>query len=293
MTQTDPESMLKRLLNDTLDPGYEEAAKRRAGSSDPPAQAGGWRARLAFALCLLLIGALSTVVIAQVRSSAPQREELRQALIEDIAAQRAAGDLLAARLVEVRDEATHAREELLTATSKGQEALDELDRAESNAGLTQVRGPGVAVTLTDAPPPEDGGDNLGRILDRDIQSVVNELWAAGAEAIAIDGQRLGPRTSIRSAGQAILVDFRPVTNPYLIEAIGPAGMFDDLLESSAGRTLASYVSAFGLGLDVVQAQQLDLPPGTGSSITLAQPAQRFGILGSAAGRRHSAWREER
>lgn len=276
MTDTGPEPMLRKLLSDTVDPGYEEAAQRRAAARGTTDETSGWSGRFAFAFCLLLIGALSTVVIAQVRSSAPQREELRQALIEDIAAQRAAGDLLADRLVEVRDEATRAREELLTATSKGQEALDDLDRAETGAGLTAVRGPGLVVTLTDAPPPEDGGDNLGRILDRDIHSVVNELWAAGAEAIAIDGQRLGPTTSIRSAGQAILVDFRPVTNPYVIEAIGPVSMFNDLLESNAGRTLASYVSAFGLGLDVVQSQQLDLPPGTGSSITLAQPA---GLLG--------------
>jgi uncharacterized protein YlxW (UPF0749 family) len=120
-------------------------------------------------------------------------------------------------------------------------------------------------------PPENGGDNLGRILDRDIQSVVNEFWAAGAEAVAIDGQRLGPTTSIRSAGQAILVDFRPVTNPYLIEAIGPAGMFDQLLESSAVRTLASYASSFGLGLDVVPADQLDLLPGTRAAVTEAEP----------------------
>ncbi len=290
MTETRPEPMLTRLLNETLDPGYEQAANRQVGSDRRVGRSSGWAGRLAFAVCLLLIGALSTVVIAQVRSSAPQREELRQALIEDIATQRAAGDLLADRLVEVRDEATRAREELLTATSKGQEALDALDRAESGAGQTAVRGPGLAVTLTDAPPPEDGSDNLGRILDRDIQSVVNELWAAGAEAVAVDGQRLGPRTSIRSAGQAILVDFRPVTNPYLIEAIGPPSMFNVLLESNAVRTLASYVTAFGLGLDVVQAEQLDLPPGTGSSIAVAQPAGLFGILGSAVLPRHAAWK---
>jgi len=269
------QSLLRRLLDETLDPGYELAAERRTGTeaADRSSPASGWLERFILAGCLLLIGGLTTIVIAQVRSSAPQREELRQALIQDIAEQRADGDLLQQRLVEVRDQATRAREELLAATSQGQSALDELDRAEAGAGLTTVRGPGLAVTLTDAPMPEDGGENLGRILDRDIQSVVNELWAAGAEAVAIDGQRLGPTTSIRSAGQAILVDFRPVTNPYLIEAIGPANMFDQLLESAAGRTLASYAAAFGLGLDVVQVEQLDLQPGTGAVITRAEPAE--------------------
>jgi len=273
--------MLRGLLDETLDPEYEEAAGRRSADEGRPSSVTRWAGRLVLAGCLLLIGALSTIAVAQVRSSAPQRDELRQALIEDIAAQRVAGDLLHQRLVEIRDEATRARQELLAATTQGQAALDELNRAESGAGLTAVRGPGVAVTLTDAPPPEGGGDNLGRILDRDVQSVVNELWAAGAEAVAIDGQRLGPISSIRSAGQAILVDFRPVTNPYLIEAIGPAEMFNALLESDAGRTLASYASTFGLGLDVVQLDQLDLPPGTGAVIVSAEPVELRGNLSGA------------
>ncbi len=265
------ESLLRRLLDDTLDPAYEQAAERHAHVPDTPKQPRGWTRRLLLAMCLMLIGALSTVVISQVRSSAPQRAELREALIQDITDQRVAGDLLQERLAEVRDEATRVRQQLLAATSQGQSALDELDRAESGAGLTAVQGPGLLVTLTDAPAPEGGGDNLGRILDRDIQSVVNELWAAGAEAVAIDGQRLGPTTSIRSAGQAILVDFRPITNPYLIEAIGPASMFDQLLESDAGRTLASYASAFGLGLDVRPEEQIDLLPGTGAALGQAEP----------------------
>lgn len=278
MTSSDPqsESLLRRLLNDTLDPGYQDAAQRRSGrAAGQPTAGSGVTGRLLLAGSLLLIGCLTTIVVTQVRSSAPQREELRQALIQDIVQERADGDLLQERLAEVREEATRAREELLAATTQGQNALNELNRAESGAGLTAVRGPGLAVTLTDAPAPEDGGENLGRILDRDVQSVVNELWAAGAEAVAIDGQRLGPTTSIRSAGEAILVDFRPVTNPYLIEAIGPEGMFGQLLESAAGRTLASYAAAFGLGLDVVQVETVELLPGPGAVVEAAQPARLF------------------
>lgn len=279
MTGPGRRSMLRALMDDTLDPGYAEAAARRSAAANVATPASGstrsgrtgWTRWFVLGGCLLLIGALTSTVIAQVRSSAPQREELRRALIADISGQRSDGDLLQQRLVEVRDAATRAREALLTATTQGQGALDALDQAEYGAGLTSVRGPGLAVTLTDAPPPEGGGENLGRILDRDVQSVVNELWAAGAEALAIDGQRLGPTTSIRSAGQAILVDFRPVTNPYLIEAIGPAQMFDRLLASGTGRALASLAAAFGLGLDVVVAEEITLPPGAGASTSAAGP----------------------
>lgn len=269
----DPQPLLQRLLEQIRDPAYAEAAARRkrTGDSRPPPRLSN---RLVLGTCLLLIGALSAVVVSQVRSSAPQREELRQALIADIANERADDDVLQERLAEVREAASSAREELLTATGEGQAALEELNLAELSAGLTAVRGPGLSVTLTDAPPPEDDSENLGRILDRDILSLVNAMWAAGAEAVAVDGQRLGPTTTIRSAGQAILVDFRPVANPYVIEAIGPAEMFRDVLESPAGRTLTSYAAAFGLGLDAVADDEIDLPPGTGAAVVNARPAPR-------------------
>jgi len=66
--------------------------------------------------------------------------------------------------------------------------------------------------------------NPGQVLDRDLQDVVNELWHDGVEAIAINGQRLATTSTIRAAGGAILVDFRPITSPYQVAAIGP----DDL-----------------------------------------------------------------
>lgn len=269
----DAQPLLQRLLDNILDPAYAEAAQRRnrTGSPRPPPRLSGC---LVLGTCLLLIGALSVVVVSQVRSSAPQRQELRQALIADIANERADDDVLQERLAQVRDATSQAREELLTATGEGQAALEELNLAEQGAGLTAVRGPGLSVTLSDAPPPEDGRENLGRILDRDILSLVNAMWAAGAEAVAVDGQRLGPTTTIRSAGQAILVDFRPVANPYVIEAIGPADMFRDVLESPAGRTLTSYAAAFGLGLDAVADGEIDLPPGTGAAVVNARPAAR-------------------
>ena len=67
------------------------------------------------------------------------------------------------------------------------------------------------------------GGPRGRVQDGDLQLVVNALWAAGAEAVSINGQRLGPTTAIRFAGEAVLVDFRPVTSPYEISAIGDPG----------------------------------------------------------------------
>ena len=65
-------------------------------------------------------------------------------------------------------------------------------------------------------PRDDRASDTGRVLDRDLQVMVNALWAAGAEAIAINGQRLTARSAIRYAGEAILLDFRPLVPPNVM-----------------------------------------------------------------------------
>ena len=80
----------------------------------------------------------------------------------------------------------------------------------------------------------------GRVLDRDLQELVNGLWAAGAEAVSVDGQRLTARTAIRSAGEAVLVDFRPLSPPYVVRGARatPAGSSRPSSTATAGRRLA-------------------------------------------------------
>mgnify|MGYP006206322601 CR=1 FL=1 len=67
-------------------------------------------------------------------------------------------------------------------------------------------------------------DDLVLLEANPLQDIANALWSAGAEAVAINGQRLTATSTIRAAGGAILVGFRPVTGPYEVSAIGPAEM---------------------------------------------------------------------
>ena len=112
-----------------------------------------------------------------------------------------------------------------------QSALQQLRLA---AGDVPVVGPGVVIVVDDAPISRD--DKLNRVLDRDLQFLVNGLWKAGAEAVAINGHRLSALTAIRSAGDAITVDYRSLTRPYRIEAIGdPRSLAAQLSNTSGGQ----------------------------------------------------------
>ena len=111
-----------------------------------------------------------------------------------------------------------------------------------------MSGPGLTITVTDPGVGPDLSDVskqrvAGRpqvILDRDLQLVVNSLWAGGAEAIAVGGVRIGPDVTIRQAGGAILVDNQPIASPYTIARDRSAGdTMRDSFERSSGTAAAA------------------------------------------------------
>ena len=99
--------------------------------------------------------------------------------------------------------------------------------------------------------------------DVDLQVVVNGLWAAGAEAIAVNGHRLTAMTAIRSAGDAVLVDLVSLSSPYKVDAIGdPVAMQPALARTSAGQHMSTLRTTYGIGVQMSSQSHLELP-GTG------------------------------
>jgi uncharacterized protein YlxW (UPF0749 family) len=272
-------SLLDDVLADTLDPAYEQAAMARAaaGATLPSRR----RGRTMVALTMAVAGLLAAVTYSQAAASAQGREQVRSALIEDIQRDSGVTDELAVQLDTLQSEVARTRDELLAASAVGQRALDDLARAEQGAAAVPVKGPGLLVTLANADPTADadpvgGGtteeDPRGRVRDGDLQLVVNALWAAGAEAVSINGQRLGPTTAIRFAGEAVLVDFRPVTNPYEVSAIGnPDTLWTDFLASPEVRSLAVISESFGLRFDFARREELHLPAASIPELRFARP----------------------
>ncbi|MCW2634018.1 MAG: hypothetical protein JWQ99_385 [Blastococcus sp.] len=281
-------SLLDDILAETLDPAYAQAASSRARAADPSAQAAGrsssprWRAQVLVALTMVVAGLLVAVTYDVTAAKSQGRQQVRSALIDDIHGASTVTDDLAAELEDLRAQVSDTRERLLKATTVGQRALDELARAEQGAAAVPVSGPGLLVTLANAHPTADqdpvGGtaedNSRGRVQDGDLQLVVNALWAAGAEAIGINGQRLGPTSAIRFAGEAVLVDFRPVTNPYEISAIGdPKAVSGAFLANRDVIELAGLSDVLEFRFDFAEADELRLPAAGTPELRAAQAEQ--------------------
>ncbi len=157
--------------------------------------------------------------------------------------------------------------------SAGQDLSPQVERARAVAdalatpvGLTPMRGPGLLVTLNDAPRDSDGKypananpDDLV-VHQQDVQSVVNALWAGGAEAMMIMDQRVIATSAVRCIGNTLLLMGRAYSPPFRVAAIGPADPMVKALEAEPGVTLfRQYVEAFKLGFDITVRDDLSVP----------------------------------
>jgi uncharacterized protein YlxW (UPF0749 family) len=258
--------MLSALMNDHLDPGYAEAAKRRRVTLPPTAATRRVRS-LSTAVVLLAAGMILATAYNQAVARAPDAAHAKAGLVRDVSRKSAATDQLSAQAERLRRQVTAEREATLAGTAAGQHTTDQLRELEAAMGLRPVAGPGLIVTVGDGPPPTDpvtgevtGATDAAKVIDRDLQEVVNALWQSGAEAISVNGQRITPTSTIRLAGEAILVDLRPVSNPYKISAIGDPSTLDSRFTGSElARNFRSYVTRYAMTFGVSSASELTLP----------------------------------
>lgn len=230
-----------------------------------------------FLLVLVLLGFVVTAAVLQERlreRTLPQRaDELarlvqaRQGEVRELAGE-AAG--LSARLEGIQ-------EQQIRESQRASRLTEELRRLRAAAGLSEVRGPGVLVELTDSPraPRSVAEETDLRIQDVDLHLVVNALWQAGAEAVAVNGQRVVSTTAIRRAGSQILVNLRPVASPYRVAAIGdPEALRRGLGSSDLADRFAVWTEVYGLGFELRSQPELLLsaPPGT-TEVHWARPVR--------------------
>ncbi len=167
------------------------------------------------------------------------------------------------------------------------EAVAELqaraDALAGPAGLSTLRGPGLTVTLDDAPEElraAAGAQVADAIVhQQDIQAVVNALWSGGAEAMTLQGQRVVSTTGIKCVGNTVILHGVPYSPPYVVRAIGDAeGMRRSLDASRYIQAYLQAVDAYQLGWDVRVERRITAPAYAGPvqlrSARPAEPAQR-------------------
>ena len=217
--------LLNQIVRQPLDPDYALVAAR----GDPPP-----RRRWGLAVVALVIGAMFAVAALQTTRSAPALAD-RTSRADQPGPERRDRAGPATR---PDDSAHRARSRpsgrpRSAGTTRRAGSRPRSASSDPVTGTVAVSGPGAVIVVDDATAGRD--DTRDRVLDVDLQMLANGLWQAGAEAIAINGHRLSSLTAIRGAGDAITVDYRSLTRPYRIEAIGdPRTLQARFVESAAG-----------------------------------------------------------
>ncbi|OKJ70162.1 hypothetical protein AMK30_28690 [Streptomyces sp. CB02460] len=267
--------LLTNVMEHSLDDGYAEAAARREaeGRAGMPRTL---KAKLGLAACLVLAALVVTLGAAQARVTAPVLAKEKQELIDRIDAETDAADTLESQVEEVRDDVSSRQRKALQ-----EHGGDQAELVALLSGATSVHGPGLKVVVDDAEDTDQGGggpretsgfSDTGRVRDRDMQRVVNGLWESGAEAIAINGQRLTALSAIRAAGDAILVDNKPLVPPYSVLAVGDGKKLAAAFKDSAdGRYLQALKDSFDIRTAISVQEKLSLPAAPSLIVRTAEP----------------------
>ncbi len=228
-------------------------------------------------LGVALLG-LGFLVAAQLAAEGPRvryTTQERSPLVETASELQADQEALKTSILDLR-----ARIQAAEGAGEGSAALvsglnDQLQAARIAAGLIPLTGPGIVLQLEDSLEPADPEGNMSDLLvgARDLRTIVEELWAAGAEAIAVNGERMTPTTAVIDIGPSILINSAYLAGPFQVAAIGP----DDLyarLSSSPGFVdfIRARAEAWGLRVSIAEPESVDMPAFVGTvTLRYARP----------------------
>lgn len=271
-------SLLTNAMDHSLDDGYAQAAARRAeeGRSGMPRTV---RAKLWLAAGLILAALVVTVGAAEARVSAPELAKERQELISRIDEGDRRTDALQGNVDRLRRDVEEKQRKALE-----KHGGEEAETVGLLSGALPVHGPGVKLLVDDAKDTRDsdtggprqgsGFSDNGRVRDRDLQRVVNGLWESGAEAVSVNGQRLTALSAIRAAGDAILVDNKPLVPPYTLLALGPGQKLSSTFQDSAdGQYLQVLQENYGVRSSLSTQDDVRLPAAPSLIVRTAEPVQ--------------------
>lgn len=246
--------LLSLITQRSLDADYEHvAARRRASGRTASAHP---VPRRTAAVVLLAFGLLVTVAAVQTSRNASASDAGRASLIDQITVRRQAVDDLQKTLGEQETRVLGLQAKINDLSTQQRADQAQLQRLRARTGFGPVRGPGIQVTLNSAP---DSADN-DLVRDSDLTLLADALWAAGAEAISVNGQRLNAVGAFRNVGIQVLLNSRPINPPYLFDVVGdPDTLPADLLSSQIGEKWYTLKDSLGFRFDVRDGGTMSLP----------------------------------
>jgi uncharacterized protein YlxW (UPF0749 family) len=225
----------------------------------------------------LALVSLGFLIAAQVRSETPRvryTSQERAPLIETALGLQTQQNALQAQILDLRSRIASAEVATQGSSAIATQLNDALFQARLAAGLTALDGNGLVVQLEDAPQVSQAAGNADLLVTgRDVRTTVEELWLAGAEAVAVNDERVVAATSIIDIGGSLLVNSAYVAPPYQVNAVGPADMYTQLAASASWvEFVTSRAGQNGIRIAIAQPSSLIVPAYAGSvSIRYAQP----------------------
>ena len=249
-------SVLRELFTNPIDQGYRPGAAMHADT--------GWK-RFGMLLAVIALTTMAVWAALDLRDALTATDSPTRQLREEVETRLEYQALLQGNVDELRSGVDAEHELALPQDPAAAERSLQLRIASS---AIPVEGPGITITLDDS----HATTTNERVRDYDLQVVTNALWESGAEAIAINGQRLSSSSAIRSAGSAILVNLTPLAPPYVVAAIGDAlSLQVEFARTGAASQIATLRDTFGLSVSVDTAENLELPAASETALRFAEP----------------------
>ncbi len=221
---------------------------------------------------------LGFLIAAQLAAEGPRvryTTQERSPLVETATQLQDRQDELKARILELRSAIQSTEQADAGSAALVRELNDDLQDARIAAGLIPLTGTGIVLQLEDSAEPASPGANESDYLvgARDLRAIVEELWSAGAEAIAINGERITPTTAIIDVGPSILVNAAYLAGPYQVTALGAGDLYPRLSASPGFVDLIrSRAQAFGIRVSVAEPESVDMPAFAGTvTLRYARP----------------------
>lgn len=254
--------LLNRIISESLDQDYRQLASRHTHAGKPSS------ARRAAVFVVTGFGLLLGTAAVESARSADELSGERSSLIAQIENRRERVAGQQQQVSELRAQSRDTEAELESLADAEDRTNVRLDALNLPTGFSRVRGPGLRITVADAP----GAEGARLVRADDLAILLDGLWNAGAEAIAIDDQRITTLTSLRNSGLSLGVNQVALSAPYTLRAIGDPGTLQArLLDSTSGLAWQSLVEQLGFRVQVQNVEELVLPAAQLRTLRAAQP----------------------